>query len=224
MMALSAISANEEERVIQQIQLSTALSDSSATKTVVDSWVALPVSGAGARYTDIGLGILETEIITRDPEVINRITEINTALGTVTDNLDGTYSGTDGDIYYERFKWLDARLNKVFGTAIERYQKEQASDIVQAQIDNLNLEYNEFSEHMVATKISEDVLEESNTIIIDDSSIFTETEFIYIASETQAEIILEIIFIDSATNAITFSTKIPAGYLIDDIARVYKMI
>lgn len=219
-----AINTNDEERPTQQSQLAAASTNSNSTLSIVNSWVALPLTGVGARNTDTGLAILNTEVSLREPIVTSRVLDINIALGTVIDNGDGTFSGTDGDIYYERYRWLDSRLNKIYGSAIDKYQKNDAKNLIQGQLDNAQFEYDRFSQEMAVTQFFDDSEEEVDTIVVDDSSIFTETDVVYILSETISEITREIIFIDSNTNAITFNTPIPAGYLLDDLARVFKLL
>ena len=123
----------------------------------IDTWQAAPATGAGVgRYGDTVLAPLEARVTTRGTETVNRINQINLALGALSQNPDGTFSGSGH--YHTLFKWIDIRIKKGSGTLFNFYNFDVAVGFINSQIDTLNNKKAEYDNAILVKAITADVI------------------------------------------------------------------
>ncbi|NBW98518.1 hypothetical protein EBR03_02985 [bacterium] len=102
-------------------EISTARTAINTKITSVATWQAYPSTGATSRFGN-NLSTIETVLSSRLTEIPTRVTQITNRLGSITQNPDGTYSGTGN--YFNLFSSLDVRLNKGGGTLRSYYNSD----------------------------------------------------------------------------------------------------
>lgn len=218
----TALSGNDEERAVQQGENTTADTNITATKGVIDTWQALGNTGAGGKFTDAGLGPVSTEIASRSGEVTTRLTEISGALGLVTDDGDGTFSvSNELDIYPQRYKMVNARINRAFGSLKRKIGSEKNTGTLQAIEDLLTDQQEEYVTRMVATRLSANP-SDSREVTVDDGSGFAVGDTVFVVSEGQSELTGTIRLIDDVKIVLSFTVS--SAYVRDDLVRLYKVL
>lgn len=97
----------------------TAITNINNAITDINTWQAAPNTGVGTgRYGNTLLATLESLRTSRITQNSTRVTQITTALGSVSQLPDGTYSGTG--YFYNLFYWIDIRVNRT-GTLTQYY-------------------------------------------------------------------------------------------------------
>lgn len=218
----SALASNDEERSTQQSQNNSAVTNNNNTKLVIDAWQALSNTGSSGKFVDSSLLTLSTQITSRTSVVSTRLTQISGALGSVTDNGDGSVTFSDNDdIYPARYKFLNLRINRTLGTLKQVVNLGKNSSMLTSMVDLLNSSKDEYDLRMYATKLANDA-DGSTQIEVEDASGFALNDLIYIVSETQPEISVTLNYIDG--NKLVLSSKVSADYILDDLVRAYKLL
>ena len=216
----TAIVDNGESRSTEIDQLTAAASDITDTQTIINTWQSLPSTGSDSRFTDGGLSPLLTERDEREIWLGTRSSEIATALGTVVDNGNGTYSGSTGDIHMERYQWIEARLHRAWGTAIEEQSLSQSSEIMQSRLDGLIAVLVDYEQYMEAQPFMKDG-DGTKELVIKDASAFSIGDTIYILDDATAE--MQRLIIEKEVSTLYLSDTVPAILEIRRNARIYKI-
>lgn len=206
----------------------------------IDSWQAFPDYDTGhGQVTCIGfyavdvntlnqtkfradsLQILKDEITAREAFITNRISELETNLGSVTqDYSNGEVSAATG-LYGARYRFIDMRVNALSGSLAKLKgieNGEAAQDAMKSANDNAAAAYDSL---MKATAFRAPGTN-TNSIHVLDPSAFSVSDSVYIISDTQQEISATITDIDN--NRIVLDTKIPEKYRTSEFARLYKVL
>ena len=215
----SALDNNDESRAPKIAEIIAAKNDITGAKLIIDAWQVLPYSGVTGRFTDAAFSMIIPEIAARAAFCAIRVPQISIALGSVTDNLDGTYSGTDGDIYYERYKWLDIRLNRLSGSAFKYYAMDRNSAGFEKIIDHQNTILSRYTPYFKAMRIVEPI-RGTNPVTVNDSAGFNSGDSVYVVSDDQAEFVTSVTAVDG--NSVSLETPIPVTYLIAKFTRIFK--
>lgn len=164
------------------------------------------------------VAILTGSISTRDAFVATRISQLNTNLGSVVQDL-GTGDSTGSGLYFERLGFLGLRLNMLGGSLIKVKGAASAINAQNEQISNINSAKTSYE----ALLFCSNLVAPSNgtkTLHLINASGFNPGDTVYLISETQEELQLTI---DSKNgNSLIFTKAIPAKYRESELARVYK--
>jgi hypothetical protein len=82
-------------------------------QTAYSTWLALANTGISGKYVDTSLTNLATAYNTRNSGITPRVTQITTALGVVTQDTKGNYSGNG--LYVQRYKDINFLINTANG-------------------------------------------------------------------------------------------------------------
>jgi hypothetical protein len=218
---LTQLMIQNDNRTLQMTQNASATTANNAAIATLTTWGAKPNTGATGRFVNASLTPVQTLITTRQAYITSRASQILTAVGNVVDNGDGTYGGIVGSSYYERYKWLDVRLNRASGSA-RRYFDSSSSlgalNTLSTNNTNLATDYNAY----FLTKAVTDQ-EGKPIIFITDVTGLSIGDTITAVSETQPEITRTIANIIS-TNQVQLNTALPLSYLVSDTTRIFKTL
>lgn len=90
-------------------QITAAKTSVTNAQTAYTTWSSLPSTGVGARFTDTSLTNFTTSYNSRNSGIATRIGQITTALGSVSQDSEGNYTGNG--VYLQRFKCLNFLIN-----------------------------------------------------------------------------------------------------------------
>lgn len=212
--------SNTDARNSQSTENIAAIADIDLAKLAIDTWQALPRTGATGRFTVSSIPPLSSAISIRSGGLSNRDSEIMIALGQVIVS-GNSYSGTG--LYTTRYQWLDLRINKAYGSA-RRYF---ASFDSKAQIEyfaaaNILLK-NEYDLYFNTKKVNQ--VDETTIVTLSDVTGYSSGDQIVFLSETQPETeraIMEVI----GSKMIRLDRPLPATYTVEDdsLLRCFKVI
>jgi hypothetical protein len=221
----------------RQTQNNTASANINIIVAAIDAWLALtpfntnhgqttctgfnsynPVLLGPTRLQSGNLTTLKNAFLARQAFVATRISQIDTNLGSLTQDLSsGDVTGSG--LYFERWNYLLLRLN-FFGGSLLSYKNFDkainAQNALQAQAD---LSKNTYSTLLTASILS---APSNGTKVLHLKNIgdFAVGDNIFIVSDTQEEMGLTIASVEG--NKITVDREVPAKYRPAEWARVYK--
>lgn len=114
--------------------VATAKTNVGNAQTSIATWNGYPNTGAGSKYSDTGLNFLSPVYGTRSSAISGRVAEIVAALGSVTQDSLGNYSGAG--VYYLRFKALNMLINGADGAMYEAHGATTVNGLFEAKIGN----------------------------------------------------------------------------------------
>lgn len=221
----------------RQTQNNTAIANINTIVAAIDTWLGLTAFNTGhgqttcagfnsynpallgaTRLQSGNLTTFKNAITTRQTFVATRVTQIDTNLGSLTQNLtNGNVTGSG--LYLERWDFLSLRLNFFGGSllAFKGFEKAiNAQNALQAQID---LAKNIYSGLLTASILS---APSNGTKVLHLKSIqdFASGDNIFLVSDTQEELGLTIASVQG--NKIIVDREVPAKYRPAESARVYK--
>ena len=219
---LTQLNANSDSRSPQATEITNAKNDITNAKSVIDTWQALPNTGTlgnDSKFTTNNLTPLQTEVTARTSFSTTRNSQITTALGSVSQMGNGTYSGSG--IYHERFKQIELRINLAGGPLTEYYEKGVA-DAALAQIvttaQNTATTYN--------TELRTEALTAdgngTNTVAVASVTGYAVSDTVFLVSDTQSELTGTITAINGLN--ITLSFTVSNLYKKAERARLYKQL
>lgn len=223
---ITALGLQNDDRATQAAQNSAALSDVNNTKSIIDAWQALSYSGASGKFVDGNINTISTEATARVSYTAARITEITTALGSSSgaalSQSGNVYStSVPGNSYYNRYKWLDIRINRITGSLRRYYAASQSSGAVQTMLaSNLAIEA-EYSNYFLTKRITNN--DSSAIIQVDSVSGISAGDSLIVVSETQPEITRGVVEV-LGTTQLRLTSPIPNTYQISDLARIFKTL
>lgn len=150
-----------------------------------------------------------------------RSSEIGAALGTVVDNGNGTYSGSVGDIHMERYQWIEARLHRAWGTAIEEQSLSQSSSIMQSRLDGLSAVLADYEPYMEAQPFMKDG-DGTRELEIKDTSTFSIGDAVYLLDDATSEVQQTVVGKEEST--LYLSDIVSAMFEVRRNARIYKIL
>jgi len=220
------ITGNDDDRATQVTQNTAALADVNNAKSIIDIWQALASTGVGAKYTSVGIAPISAEITARATFISARLAEIATALGgTSGDTLfqSGDTFGTNsaGNPYFNRYKWLNFRINRASGSLRRYYAATQSQGAVQElYATNVSLQ-SEYDSYFLTKSV---VFNDGSAILhIKDLAGLAPSDSLTVVSETQPEISRTIVSL-MGTTQIQLNAPVPKTYKTDDIARIFKTL
>lgn len=217
---ITHLTGNNEDRATQVSQNSTALSDVNNTKSIIDTWQALPNTGVGAKYTTTGISPISAEITARQTFIPTRLTQIGVALGSVS-QTGNDYSGVATSPYFERYKWLNIRINKSSGSARRFFAADDGQNFLGMLVADNNAVKGEYDAYFLTKAIT--FIDDTVIVNINSVSGLSVGNTVTVLSETQPEIsraIMEIL----GTTQLRLDRSIPNSYQVSDLARLFKTL
>lgn len=215
----SALMANTDSQ--QTSQIANALADVNNALAQIIAWEALPDYAVNGKLDGTGLAILTDETTARLVYIATRVSEVNTRLGDITQNADGSLASFSG-LYGARYTNIDSRINLATGTLSKQVGIELAIRVQNETITNNN-DYKTYLDNNVlrATKLTANANGTAN-IAVSDVTGLAVSNTIYIVSETQAELTGTILAINGLV--VTLSFNVPATFTVGDLARLIKQV
>jgi hypothetical protein len=186
-----------------------ALTNVASALTAITNWLASP-----SPFTT-GLSILTAMVSTRTPQVTARVTAVTNSLGTVTQNSDGSYTGT-GD-YFEYFANVDQRVNKIGGTLRNYYQQDLVISVLGQQVVLANNQASRDSTTFTL-KLFAVTANGTSTIKLKDATNLTVDQAVKICSDTQP--VVDAIIEGIQNQTVQLNVSIPSTYQVNDNARL----
>lgn len=205
----------------QTTEIAAAIADIDLSLAEIATWEALPDYDVDGKVDDSGLQILDDEATRRNGFIPTRIAEIEARLGDVTQNPDGSIASQSG-LYAGRYINLDLRINLAEGVLSKQTGLELGKRVQTENIANNNDTLTYLNDSVLkASKLAQDA-DGTNVIEVEDGSLFSISDSVYVVSDTQAEISATISNISS--NTITLDTTIPSTMTVSDVARLLKEV
>lgn len=219
---VAQLSAQQESRSPQTTQNAAALSADNSAISTLNSWIALSNTGSSGKYASSSLSILTNLIPVRQSFASTRIIQITTALGSVTVTGD-TYSGVVGSPYYERYKWLNNRINIASGSARRYFAANQGIGFLSTLSNNNTAIQGDYNAYFLTKRIT--FIDATPIIQITDITGLSAGDSVTVVSETQPEITRGIVSIIGTTQ-LQLDKPIPNTYLANAtaIARLFKTL
>lgn len=218
---ITQLGLQNDSRATQLAENASALSNDTSSQGIITAWVALSNTGVGGKYTDIGLSTIQSLITIRQATIPLRVAEITTAVGNVVNNGDGTFSGVLTSTYYNRYKWLNNRINRASGSARRFFDIDAGSSFIATMIANNASIAADYDTYFLTKAITQN----NGEIILFTTDItgLTISDTITIVSETQPEISRTIINL-YGNNQVQLNAPIPITYIQEDIVRLFKTL
>lgn len=212
----NAISVIDTWQALQDFDTTTSVSSACAT------FNAYPPSHFDpSKFRSTELQAIKDEITARQSFITSRTSEINTNLGSVTQDFStGEITAATG-FYGTRFRIIDMRLNAMAGTLSKLRGIERGKN-AQQELQNSN----DNAELALSTVMSASAFRapatNTSTIHVLDGSLFSALDTAYVVSENQQEI--SVVIQSVSNNTIVLDKKIPEKYRHTEGARLYKVL
>jgi hypothetical protein len=212
----TALNAQTDSRSTQSAQNTTALANVNTALSVINPWISSP------SYTSGGLSSISSELATRQSFIPTRITQITTALGNVTVS-GNTFSSSDlTSPYYNRYKWLDVRIDIASGSARRYFAMNQSIAIINGLIANNNALYTDYSGYFTTKALTSN--DGSDILFVTDLTGLSNGDSINIISETLTSPVPLSIVKLMGTTQVQVNQPVPISYTVQDKARIYKAL
>ena len=226
--------------VVKQAQNNASIADINNSIAVIDAWLAIATFSTGhgqttcagfnaynpfllpiAKYRTDAFNTLKNEITARLAFITTRIVELNTNLGSVTqNNTDGSITALSG-LYGERFPFINLRLNLMSGS-LKKLEGLKLGQRAQDESVNFNaLALAAYGAIMFTTTLAAPSTG-GDKIHLKDASGLGIGNSIYLVANEQSEISLTILA--KTGNMIQVSQEISQKYRTDNLSRVYKIL
>lgn len=221
----------------RQAQNNAAISDINNIVAAIDLWLTYPefdnthgqtsCSGFNSYNPELlddtrlhidELAALKTAMLSRQTFVNTRVSQINTNLGIINQDLS-TAEATGSGLYFERWSFLLLRLNLFEGSLTEAKGFDSALAAQDAQKEQIDLFKSSYSSLLTASLLSAPA-NGTKVLHVKSSQGFSAGDAVYLVSETQDEITLNIETVEG--NRIVVGSEIPAKYRPQELARLYK--
>lgn len=180
----------------------------------INIWQALPVSGSTTRFSDAELNDLMNLANSRNSQITMRISQITTALGTVSQDAEGVYSGTGH--HASLFKWIDLRVNLAYGSLRNYYNFDLIISFIDTKIAGENAKKSEYEVYLNVKKIT---ALNSDIVTVENVAGLSVTDTVKIIDEVSPSLICTILDIDGLN--VRLSNDVSA-YTLDKQVRLIK--
>lgn len=213
---ISALTLQNDTNSPNVTQNLVALTNANNILTAINAWQASPVAPPSS---------LIALIPARLTYLATRVTQISSSLGSVIDNGNGTYSdGGTNSSYYNRYKWLDVRINKLTGSLNRYYATSSTSGAINTLLANNTALAGDYSAFFNTAQIIID--DGSDIITVSSTSGFSNGDSITVISESNSPGLSGTIVGIPGPQTMKLSFSVPTSYLTNqtDLARIYKEI
>lgn len=176
---------------------------------------------APTKYHATTLNLLKNELVRRSSYVSTRVSQLQSYLGTVTQDLSTGNILTATGLYGKRARFIDLRINTMSGTLSNYLSSDQAINVQNIMITNNNNMLAAYNEIMVATLFR---AHSGGTALINlmATTGLNVGDSVYVVSDTAEEISATILAKND--NSITINKIIPTKYTKYTFSRVYKLL
>jgi hypothetical protein len=219
---LAQLNLNTDSRSPQATEITNAKNDINNAKSIIDTWQAWPNTGTlgnDSKFVTVNLTPLQAEVTARTTYAGTRNTEITTALGTISQAGNGTYSGSG--VYHERFKQIDLRINAAGGPLTEYYEKNMADSALSQIVTTATNTQTTYNSELRTEKLTADG-NGSNTVTVGSITGFSIGNTVFVVSDTQAELTGTISGISGMNIQLSFTVS--NLYKIAERVRIYKQL
>jgi hypothetical protein len=185
--------------------------------TTITTWQSFPAIGVGTGRFGTNLPPLEVSLANRPAQITSRITEITTALGSVSQLPDGTYSGSGN--YFKLFDNLNLRLNIAGGSLRSYYDADLGVQALAQIVVNLQNQKIRDEATFNVKSFTADA-DGTNVIKVNTITGLIVTDAVKIMSNSQA--VLSAVITGIAGLNVTLDITIPNTYTVADLARLSK--
>jgi hypothetical protein len=199
-------------------QVNTAKTNVNTAKTAYDTWFALSNTGASGKFIDTSLNNLATAYNTRNSFIPTRASQITAALGIVTQNSNGDYSGNG--LYLQRFKCLNYLISSANGALFQANSLKGAKGNTEQKILNAADKLATYSNLVRYGAFIEDP--SGSVVKVDQASQFANGDLILLTGNDLPVISCQIVSISGSS--VTLSITIPSNYTKDSKAGIIKSI
>lgn len=199
-------------------QISAAKSSVNAAKTTYDTWNALSATGVGGKWTDTALNDLAASYNLRNSSIAARVAQITAALGSVSQDAKGNYSGKG--VYLQRFKCLNFLINSASGPLYQIMALGATKGDMQSKASNVVDKLATFSNIVKYAGFSKDP--SGNTFETSGASQFAAGDSVLLVAENQSSIECAVTSVSDKT--IFLDKAIPSAYNKDAKAGIIKRI
>lgn len=213
---LAALNLNDAVGT-EATQITAAKAQVNSHISIITTWQAFPSIGVGTSRFGTNLPALEADIAARPAQYAARISEITTALGSVGQAGDGTYTGTGN--YFNLFDNLNLRLNKAGGTLRTFYDSDLGVQLFTQMAVNIQNQADRDSETFNIKTFTQNG-NGTNTVVVSSVTGLAVSDSIKVMSKTQAVLSGTISAISGLNVTVNFSVS--ADYKFAESARLVK--
>jgi hypothetical protein len=183
------------------------------------SWDAKPSSGVDGKWKNSNFLSLRDAINLRFTEIPARSSDITTALGSVSQDANGRYSGSGH--YLQRFKCLNFLINGANGTLYERYNLEILKNTFESKVSNELDKFSTFRNAVAYSSIIEDH-KGTTTVKVDSTNNLNLGDKVLICADNQTALSATITAISGLS--ISLDKEIPPLYTKSTSAGIIKAL
>ena len=188
----------------------------------LNTWIALPdfeATGAGpSKLHSTQLTALSTALSNRSTFITTRIGQLNTTLGTVSQNItNGSVTGSG--LYLSRYNYLSLRLNVLSGSLTQITNAQNAAGAQTSIISSISSTASTYSSFL-PTSAFKSSGNGTSIVHLVSPTLFSPGDTVYITADNQTELQFAIKTIVNDT--VTLSDIVPAKYTTSSNVRIYK--
>lgn len=225
---------------IKQAQNDAAIADINNSISVIDTWLLAPTfdtahgqtscSGFNAynpfllsatKFRTDKFNTLKNEIIARLAFIVTRIVEVNTNLGSITQNLTNGQITASSGLYGGRFPFINLRLNLMAGTLKKLEGLKLAQRAQDESVDFNSQTASAYSSVMFVTLLAAPSTG-GDKIHLKDASGISVGNSVYIVANEQQETALTVVA--KTGNMIQVSQNVSEKYRTNNLSRIYKIL
>ena len=215
---LAALNANPASGA-EATQITTAKNQVQAMLDEITTFETAPGTGVGVgRYGDTVIVPYESARATRETQAAARPTEITTAFGSVTQNPDGSFSGSGN--WNSLFKWIDLRASKAGGSLFTFYNFDLIIAFIDQKIVQANSKKAEFDAQLIATKLIEEPTG-TNFVKVASATGLSISDTVKVFDDNSAVLTTSIVGVSGQTLELADPVT---GLTLDAIARLVKLL
>lgn len=219
---LTQLNLNTDSRSPQAAEITAAKADITNAKNIIDTWQALPNTGTlgtDSKFVNVNITPLQAEVIARTSFSTTRNTQITTALGSISQAGNGTFTGVG--IYFERFNQINLRINLAGGPLTEFYEKSVADAALSQIVNTANTTSTTYNSELRTEPLSVNA-NGTTTITVASVTGFAVSNTVFVMADTLTELTGTITGISGLN--ITLSFVVPNTYTKELKARIYKQL
>lgn len=215
---ISQLSTNND--LLNQANITAAKNNVNSVKTAIDTWQALPDLSVNGLLSDAGLLILNNKITDRQAQIPARITIITTDLGSVSQNAQGTPSGSGA--YFELFKLVGMRNSIGMGTLTAYVDNVRNQGFFDLRIKQVTDQIAQYSTVMVVSKILANTVPGQDTFTVNSVAGLSANDNVLVMDDDSIQYSRSILQITGTQ--VKLNSGIPISLLAEKLSRIVKML
>jgi hypothetical protein len=225
LMAITAMT-NADDRTPQSSQNTTTFANVASTQSSLATWQALSPTGASGKYTAAEIALITTQITSRGSQITARLPQITTALGgtasaALSQSGENFSTSVPNNPYYNRFNWVNFRINRISGSLRRYYATMQSSGTVASLLGNNTAISSQYNGYFLTKQVT--FVDGSAILHLKDLTGLSNGDMLTVVSDTQPEISRTILQL-MGTTQVQLSAPVPTTYTLADTARVFKTL